>query len=129
MDYKKLSIGLGVFSIALGAAELLAPRRIAKALSAPDHQGLVRGFGAREVAAGAAIFQAPGHSTTIWNRVLGDVMDLTALGAAARRAPGNRAVQAALAFVAAVTALDVVTALGLDRQTGKVLPLREPASA
>lgn len=52
-----------------------------------------------------------------------------ALGAAARRAPGNRAVQAALAFVAAVTALDVVTALGLDRQTGKALPLHESASA
>ncbi|MGR6329281.1 hypothetical protein ACU5AX_09460 [Sphingomonas sp. XXL09] len=129
MDYKKLSLGLGVFSLALGAAELFAPRRIAKGLSAEGHEGLVKGFGGREIAAGAAILQAPGHSTAVWNRVLGDAMDLTALGASARKSPGNRLVWGALAFVAAVTALDVVTALGLDRETGKALPVREPATA
>lgn len=129
MDYKKLSLGLGMFSLALGAAELFGARRIARALSADGHEGLVKGFGGREIAAGAAILQGPGHSTAVWNRVLGDAMDLAALGAAARKAPANRLVWGALACVAGVTALDVITALGLDRQTGKVLPIREPAAA
>jgi hypothetical protein len=123
MDYKKLGLGLGLFSIALGAAELFASRRIAKGLSAEGHEDLIRGFGVREVAAGAGLLVAPAHSAMVWNRVLGDGMDLAALGAAARNRPENKAVWGALAFVIAATALDVVTALGLDRTTGKALPI------
>jgi hypothetical protein len=125
MDYKKLSLGLGLFSIALGAAELLASRKIAKGLDADGHEGLVKGFGAREIAAGAAILNAPGHSATIWNRVLGDMMDLAALGLAAKKSPANKAVWGSLAFVVGATLLDAFTARGLDQQTGKTLPLRE----
>ena len=73
--------------------------------------------------AGAGILAAPAASATIWNRVLGDTMDLAALGLAARRSPANPAIWSALAFVAAATALDVFTARGLDRQTGKLLPI------
>ena len=113
MDYKKLSIGLGVFSLALGAAELLASKRITGALEADGHEGLVKGFGAREVAAGVTILSAPAASANIWNRVLGDAMDLAALGLAARNAPRNRAVWG--------------TARGLDEQTGKFSPAREGA--
>ena len=49
MNYKALGLGLGLFSIALGAAELLAPKRITRALESEGHEGLVKGFGAREV--------------------------------------------------------------------------------
>lgn len=131
MDYKKLGFGLGIFSIALGAVELLATRRIAKALDAEGHEGLIRAFGAREIVAGAGLIAAPAHATNVWNRVAGDLMDLTALGAAARNAPRNRAVWGAVAFVVGATALDIWTARGLDRQTGKTSPLRleEPAEA
>lgn len=126
MDYKKLSLGLGVFSIALGAAELLAPRRIARALGTPGGDGLVKAFGARELLAGAGILGAPAHSGTIWNRVLGDAMDLAALGLAARRNPRNLLTWGALGFVAGATAADIFTARGLDRTTGKLLPYEDP---
>lgn len=125
MDYKKLSLGLGVFSLALGAAELFAPKRITEALDAEGHEGLVKGFGAREIVAGVGLVTAPAHSARVWNRVAGDAMDLAALGAAARNAPRNGAVWGALAFVAAVTALDVLVARGLDAETGKTAPTRE----
>lgn len=129
MDFKKLGLGFGVFSIALGAAELLASAKITQALDAEAHEGLVKGFGAREVAAGVALLNAPAASTNVWNRVLGDAMDLAALGFAARNAPRNKAVWGSVAFVVAATALDVVTALGLDKQTGKIEPTRNPALA
>ena len=124
MDYKKASFGLGLFSIALGATELLAGHRIARELEAEDHVGLVRGFGAREIAAGVGLLANPGHSAGMWNRVAGDAMDLAALSAAAGRSPRNRAVWGALAFVVGATMLDVVVARGLDQQTGKTFPDR-----
>ena len=122
MDYKKLSLGLGVFSLALGAAELLASRRIARALKAEGNEGLIKGFGGREVAAGVGLLQSPAHATRVWNRVVGDGMDLAALAAAARNAPRSKAVWGAIGFVIGATALDALVALGLDRTTGKTLP-------
>jgi len=125
MDYKKLSFGLGVFSLALGAAELFASKRIAEALEAEGHEGLIKGFGAREVVAGVGLLQSPAHSARVWNRVAGDAMDLASLGVAARNAPQNKAVWGAIAFVVAATALDVIVARGLDAETGKTAPVRE----
>lgn len=121
-DWKKISYGLGVFSLALGAAEIFAGKRIARSLDAGEHGGLVRAFGVREWVAGASLIASPAHSTSVWNRVAGDAMDLTALAVAARNAPRNGMIWGALAFVAAVTALDVATARGLDATTGKMLP-------
>jgi hypothetical protein len=132
MNYKKLSVGLGIFSLVLGAAELLAPRKIARALDAEGHDGLVKGFGAREVAVavGVGILAQPALATGIWNRVAGDAMDLGALGLAARDSPRNKAVWGAIAFVVGATVLDALVAVGLDKQTGKTFPVRdEPAAA
>lgn len=122
MDYKKASLGLGVFSIALGAAELFASRRIARALKAEGGEGVIKAFGAREVVAGVGLLQSPAHATRVWNRVAGDGMDLAALTVAARNAPRSKAVWGAIAFVVGAAALDVAVALGLDRQTGKTVP-------
>ncbi len=124
MNFKALGLGLGVFSIALGAAELLGARRITRALEAEGHEGLVRGFGAREVLAGVNLLAAPAVSTNVWNRVAGDAMDLGTLGLAARAHPRNTAVWSSVLFVMAATALDVFTARGLDRETGKLLPVK-----
>jgi len=129
MDYRKLGFGLGLFSIGLGIAELAASKRIARGLSADDHDGLVRAFGARELLAGAALLSGPAHGVRVRNRVAGDAMDIAALGLAARRAPQNKAVWGAIAFVAAATALDIVTAIGLDRTTGKTLPVGQEEDA
>lgn len=121
--WKRMSYGLGWFSLALGAAELLAPKKIAKALSSEGHEGLIRLFGAREAIAGAGLVTDQGHGLRVWNRVAGDAMDLTALHFARKRAPDNKNVWAAIAAVAVVTTLDICTAIGLDRRTGKSLPI------
>lgn len=129
MDFKKLSLGLGLFSLALGAVELFGSKKITKALDAEGHEGLVKGFGAREVAAGLGILNAPAASINVWGRVLGDAMDLAALGLAAKGSPRNKAVWGSLAFVVGATALDALVALGLDKQTGKIEPTRNPILA
>jgi hypothetical protein len=128
MDYKKLSLGLGIFSIVLGAAELFAAPPIARRLDAPHRKGLVRAFGVREVVAGAGLLAAPAHSAAMWGRVAGDALDLAVLGAAAAKSPRNRMVWGALAFVIGATALDVIVARGLDRTTGKTFPVRAQAA-
>lgn len=126
MDYKKLSLGLGVISLALGAAELFGSKKIAGTLDAQGHEGLVKGFGAREIATGLALLNAPGHAVGMWNRVAGDVMDIVAVSAAARNSPKNKAVWGSLAFVVGALVLDAIVAKGLDRQTGNTLPTDKP---
>lgn len=125
MDYKKLGLGLGIFSVALGAVELFASRRITRALDAEGHEGLVKAFGARELLAGANLLMAPAHATNVWNRAAGDVMDIAAAGAAVANSPRNRWTWGVLAFVVGALALDSWVARGLDGQTGKTLPLRD----
>ncbi|MBV9236210.1 MAG: hypothetical protein JOZ94_10300, partial [Xanthobacteraceae bacterium] len=48
----KLARALGWFSIGLGLAELIAPNSITRALGLRGKEGLVRSYGAREIAAG-----------------------------------------------------------------------------
>jgi hypothetical protein len=122
VNARTIAYGLGWFSIGLGAAELLASRRIARSLDADGHERLIKGFGLREIVAGIGLLQAPAHSARTWNRVAGDGMDIVALGAAARNAPRNAFVWGSLAFVIGATVADVLTARALDRQTGKTLP-------
>lgn len=122
MDARRISLGLGIFSIALGVAELAATRRIARALGTDHRTGraTLRAFGAREMLAGAGLLAAPTQSTLVWNRVAGDAMDLAALGLAARSAPHRSAIWGAVAFVAGATVIDALVARALDKSTGKV---------
>ena len=121
MDYRKFGLGLGVFSIALGALEVFAPERIAKALG---HEGssaarkTIFAFGLREIAAGAMLLRGPAVSTNLWNRVFGDAMDAGALLLALQGSARKGTVAGALAFVGGATALDARGARGLGKQTG-----------
>ncbi|EQB10459.1 hypothetical protein L288_04035 [Sphingobium quisquiliarum P25] len=126
MDPRRISLGLGVFSIALGIAEIAATRRIARALGNDHRTGraTLRAFGAREMLAGAGLVAAPAHSTLMWGRVAGDALDLAALGLAAGRAPRRGAVWGAIAFVTGVAVIDALVARSLDRQTGRAYPWR-----
>src|SRR5579875_1707488 len=75
---------LGVFSIALGLAELIAPRRLAQSFGLDGKETIVRAFGGREIAAGIAAlagFAAP----AMWARVAVDVLDLAMLAGGRRR--------------------------------------------
>jgi hypothetical protein len=131
MDYKKLGLGLGVFSIGLGLAELLGARRVAKTLGIEGGraEGVIRLFGARELLAGGMLLRGPAVSTNVWNRVVGDVIDLGALVMAAPRSSRPTALAGALGFVAGATALDVCAARGLDQETGRTWPRSERAAA
>src|SRR5438309_9133518 len=101
MNYKKLGLGLGFFSIGLGLLEIAAPGRIARWLGVEGKSAetITRLFGGRELLAGAMLLRAPAVSTNVWNRVFGDVMDLAALGVAFSRSNRKSAVAGALAFV------------------------------
>ena len=109
-----LPLALGYFSIALGAAELLAPRRVARMIGVPVDDtttNILRAYGARELAAGIAILADPHDARWLWSRVAGDAVDLASLGAAAL---DERAEPAPLSLAAmsvlGVTALDVLAA-------------------
>jgi len=109
-----LSFALGCFSLALGAAELMAPRRVARLIGVPADDSttnVLRAYGARKLATGIAILADPNDATWLWSRVGGDALDLASLGAAASdersaRAPLSLAAMAMLG----VTALDVFAA-------------------
>ena len=106
---------LGWFSLGLGAVETAAPNALARWLGTRRRPGLVRAaYGLREVGVGAALLTTSRPRPWVWARVAGDVLDLATLAAALGGRRANRgAVGMALASVAAVTALDVRTALAL----------------
>ena len=111
---EELALGLAWFSIALGAAELFAPRQIARLIGVrptDNTDTILRGYGAREIANGLAILAQPDQSQWLWARVAGDALDLATLGAAmaSEETDRTRATAAAIA-VAGVTALDVIAA-------------------
>jgi hypothetical protein len=116
----RLARALGWFSVGLGAAELLMPRLLARALGIRGRERLLRAYGAREVAAGLLTL-SPDKQVGLWSRVVGDGLDIVTLLAAARR-PGNPKrgnVGFALAMVIGITMLDVVAAQALAERHGR----------
>jgi uncharacterized protein YjeT (DUF2065 family) len=122
---ERLAIGLGLFSVGLGLAEVLAPRAVGRLIGMPEASSTVlRSFGAREVGSGLAILTQPDRATWLWSRVGGDAVDLSYLATGFANENGNATRLAlAMAAVAGVAALDVATAQQLQK-TG-----RRPASA
>jgi hypothetical protein len=111
--------GLGWFSIALGAAELIAPGTLARALGIPEKEGLIRAYGVREIATGVAILKSEDPTPWVWGRVAGDVLDIaTLMGALDADNPRKRNVEIALAAVAGATALDVMCGRKLSSEGG-----------
>ncbi|MDR5763336.1 hypothetical protein [Caballeronia sp. LZ035] len=112
---RSLARGLGWFSLALGAAELLAPRAVARAAGIRTSPALTRLYGLREIAAGIGILVSGDPSRYVMARLGGDALDLMTLGTAAplpERAASRRRVTA-IVNVTAVTALDARAAVAL----------------
>lgn len=106
-----LATFLGVFSLGLGLAEVLVPRRVADATGV-RYPGLLRAYGVREIVSGLGILANRQPTMWLMSRVAGDLMDLATIGAAYAQARGDdrrRLVRAAVA-VAGVAALDVACA-------------------
>ena len=117
MNEERVATGLGLFSIGLGVAEVVAGRALGRALGMEDQTGLIRAFGLREIAAGVGIFSQPRPTAWLWARVAGDALDLAALGAAFNDDnPKRDNVGIAIGAVAGVTAVDLWCAWRLSRR-------------
>src|SRR4051812_46266819 len=79
----RMARALGWFSLGLGITELLAPRRITQALGMEGHEGLVRAYGAREIASGILTLSTE-QQLGLWSRVAGDGVDIATLLAGMR---------------------------------------------
>ena len=120
-DPGQLANGLGWFSIALGLAQLVAPRQVAQLIGVDEHtsQTVLRAVGLREIASGIGILSQPESQRANWvkARVGGDVMDLALLGKAFTSGENDQTkVTTALAAVAGITALDLFCSQQLDSQ-------------
>jgi hypothetical protein len=113
----KFAKGLGLFSIALGLTEVLAPGQLAGFIGLNDtYRRYLPLLGAREIAHGVGIMRSDKPSTAVWTRVGGDAIDLAFLGAAmADSQTNNRRLGVAAAAVAGVTLLDVLCAQKLSK--------------
>lgn len=119
-DGTGLARGMAWFGIALGAAELAAPRLIGRLIGVRTEgriaANVMRAMGVREIATGVAVLLRRRRPRPMAMRVAGDALDLAALsaGAIARRTSAVR-VGGAFASVAVATALDVIARGRLQR--------------
>jgi hypothetical protein len=117
--HDKLAKNLGYFSIALGVAELLAPRTLCKAIGLNGLEPVVRAYGAREIATGVAILASHNPEPWIWARVAGDMADIATVATGLQQDNDKRENNAlTLAALAAVTIVDVACASGLNSEKG-----------
>ena len=116
---ERLARMLGVFSVGLGLAQILAPHGVARAIGVDDgdeNRKTMRALGLREIATGVGLLTQQRLAPFAWGRVTGDAMDLAILGRAfnSRRSDHNR-LAAATAAVAGVTILDIIASRRLSR--------------
>jgi len=108
VNEEKIARGMGWFSLGLGLAGIVAPRRLAKLIGLRgDHNVLFRILGARELTSGVGILSGRRpNSNWMWSRVGGDALNLALLGAAFRqRRPRRNKLAMTTAAVAGATAL------------------------
>lgn len=123
MQVLRLSRFLGWFSIALGLAELIGGRTLARTIGMSRHTGLIRAFGVREVANGVAILANPTSAPLLMARVAGDALDLGVLAGTRVYGPRERAnARWAIAAVAGITLLDILCATRLSTEDDRELP-------
>lgn len=122
---ERLARFLGWFSIGLGAAELVAPQRITRALGMEGKEGLVRAYGVRELAAGVPTL-ALDPKVGLVSRVLGDGIDLATLATALRPTNPKRDIALiATAMVVGVTVLDIIAAAGVAKAQNRTKKLMD----
>ena len=110
---------LGWFSIGLGIAEVLAPEAVARLIGIDEqrHRTLLRAYGVRELAAGLGILTRPKPTYWMWNRVIGDTIDMASLGRAMNAGDSDESrLRMAMLAVAGVTVLDIASSMRLTSE-------------
>ena len=112
----KLVRGLGWLSLGMGLYQLVAPRRLGRALGMPQRHNKIRACGARGVVSGiSALSDNP--TRAIWSRVVGDVLDFSALTFALKRHPSHKEnLYLALTAVGVLTIVDYGCAKALSQR-------------
>jgi hypothetical protein len=117
----RLARALGWISIGIGVAELVAPGRLAQMLGLDGKEGLIRAYGARELASAVPTLSVE-KQVGLASRIVGDVLDLSTLASALHRDnPKRNNAAIATALVIGITLLDVVAFAGV-----KAAHRREP---
>ena len=116
----RAAVGLGLFGIGLGLAELLGPRRFNRLIGvndSPRARNVTRALGLRELANSVVLLGRRRPAPWLWARVAGDIIDLALLANAtrARRAHVGRIVGA----IGAVVGATVVDAYVASRSSGR----------
>ena len=121
LDARAVARGLGWFSVGLGLIELAAPGALARNLGLERREGLIRAYGARELATGVGILTQDDPRPWIWGRVAGDALDLATLASGLDRGNPERAnVGVAMLAVAGVTLLDAWCARALEDERREI---------
>lgn len=109
----RLARALGWLSIGLGVAELVAPGRIARTLGLEGKEGLIRAYGARELASAVPTLSID-KQVGLASRIAGDALDLGTLATALRRDnPKRDNAVIATALVVGITLLDLFAYTGV----------------
>jgi len=109
----QLARALGWFSVALGIAELVAAGPIARSLGLGHKEGLIRAYGARELASAVPTLSVD-KTVGLGARIAGDLLDLATLASALH--PGNPKrdnAAIATALVLGITVLDLLAYEGV----------------
>jgi hypothetical protein len=113
---ERVAKALGIFSLGLGVAQLIAPNGLSRLIGVGNAGRLMQGLGAREIASGVGILKNERPAGWLWSRVGGDVMDLALLGAALKNAGSEkRKVAAAAVLVGGIAIFDLVMSRRMSR--------------
>jgi hypothetical protein len=115
--------GIGLFSLGLGVAELVAPGKIAKTFGLEGKEALLRAYGAREIASGIGTLSM-NPQPALWSRVAGDVVDMATLafGTRSENQDAKRNTWMGVAAVAGIAALDAFAATLMAKRGGERPP-------
>jgi uncharacterized membrane protein len=111
-----LSTALGIFSLALGSAQVVTPDGLSRLVGVqggtPVVQTAQRLLGVREIVQGSGILASSHPRGWVWSRVAGDVLDVGLFVAAARTTGRDRTrIAVTLAALTGVGVADLVAAL------------------
>jgi hypothetical protein len=108
---------MGLFSYALGTAQILRPGSVNRLMGVPDHNpnhAMTRLIGIREIVTGTGVLFGKNTSGWMWGRVAGDIMDISNVaGQLAGRLGTREKLVPTLVVLSAIAVLDAKIALDM----------------